>query len=318
VVEARTGSTKVTFKYRIGVDENGLGARIGPMLVSAALAEVDPVEGANTLKRKLPKALRADLDDSKRLVSHGNITLAEAWARALAPSEINSPSELLESVSLEGIQALQVPCPKSSRAQCWTTEHESFSAEPELVARLRRHLLTLEARGVRVLGIKSSVVCSKVLNEGWSAGQNRFVMDLHAMERLVMSLREQAGSDVLAICGKVGGIADYDRFFGPLSGRLHNTLEHSRSHSAYRFPGLGELHFIQDADAKDPLVMLASLVGKYLRELLMARIAAHYLPESKAADWPSGYHDPVSARFFDSTRAVRAQRRIPLTCFERL
>lgn len=307
----------MTFKYRIGVDENGLGARIGPMLVTATLAEVSPQLGAATLKRKLTKGLRADLDDSKRLVSHGNVELGEAWARALSSPDIKTPEELLQSVSLEGVEALQSPCPKSARGQCWSTSHEKFSSSPELVARLRRHLTKLESGGVRLLGVKSSVLCSKVLNDGWRAGQNRFVLDLHAMERLILKLREEAGGEVEAICGKVGGIADYERFFGPLSSRLRVTLEHSRPHSAYRFPGLGNIHFLQDADAKDPLVMLASLVGKYLRELLMDRISAYYLPDAPSTEWPSGYHDPVSSKFFDATESVRARRKIPLNCFER-
>jgi len=35
--------------------------------------------------------------------------------------------------------------------------------------------------------------------------------------------------DVEAVCGKVGGIAEYSKFFGPLSGRLHAILEEGRA-----------------------------------------------------------------------------------------
>src|SRR5690606_40084364 len=130
-------------------------------------------------------------------------------------------------------------------------------------------------RGVRFRAVKSATLCAGELNRLKEAGVHRFAADLHAMERLVLELRERAGHDVLVTCGKVGGIHEYGRFWGPLAGRLHNVLEEGRARSAYRFPGIGELRFVRDADAKHPLVMVASLVGKYLRELLMHRIA-HY------------------------------------------
>jgi hypothetical protein len=155
------------------------------------------------------------------------------------------------------------------------------------------------------------------MNAGHEAGHSRFTQDLHAMEELVLELRQQAGQDLVAICGKVGGITDYERFFGPLSGRLRVVLEQRRRHSAYRFPDLGELHFVQDADAHDPLVMLASLVGKYLRELLMARISAFYTSAIAELQPASGYHDPVTTRLIELTARRRRSLRIPDSCFVR-
>ena len=76
---------------RVGIDENGLGARLGPLLVTAVLAEVTD-SGARTLTR-LPKRVRKDLDDSKRVVSFGDHDLGEAWARAVCP-DASTPSGL--------------------------------------------------------------------------------------------------------------------------------------------------------------------------------------------------------------------------------
>ena len=89
-----------------------------------------------------------------------------------------------------------------------------------------------------------------------------------------------------------------------------------QAESAYQFPTLGRLRFVRDADAHAPLVMLASLVGKYVRELFMSRIAAHY-PRTDDDPRPSGYHDPVTAAFVERTALVRKQRRMPERCFER-
>ncbi len=301
--------------FRVGVDENGLGARLGPLVVTGVLAEVDG-RGARFLSRKLPKALRADLDDSKRLISHADSRLGEGWARALSPAPAATPTALLESLLLEGHTALRSPCPPHVTTQCWGVEGESFQADDALCQRLTRHRQALEQRGLRVLAVRSSVVCTKLLNQARERGINRFVSDLHAMERLVLELRRAARAEVHAICGKVGGIHEYGKFFGPLGGQLHAVLGEGAARSAYRFPGVGELHFVRDADAADPLVMLASLVGKYVRELLMARIVRFY-PRREEEAPPSGYHDPVSAAFVKRTHRHRQKRRVPDACFER-
>src|SRR6187431_3285481 len=111
--------------FRIGIDENGLGARLGPLIVTGVLAHVDE-RGERLLRRKLPPRLRPDLDDSKRLVSCRDYSLGEAWARALtdAPDlgsrpQHASPADLFAELSLEGIPALRGPCPSAAKAQCW-------------------------------------------------------------------------------------------------------------------------------------------------------------------------------------------------------
>ena len=65
------------------------------------------------------------------------------------------------------------------------------------------------------------------------------------------------------------------------------------------------------------LVALASLVGKYLRELTMERIYRYYAKALPGLTRASGYHDPVTARFVEATRLVRAERAIGDECFER-
>jgi ribonuclease HII len=307
----------VGFSYRIGTDENGLGARLGPLIVTGVLARVDEA-GVRALGRRLPKRMRKDLDDSKRLISHSDVALGEAWTRALVAPDASTPTELFQRLSLEGEPKLQEPCPRHVAHQCWSPAGEVFVAERAVVERMLGHAEQLRARGIDLLSVRSSVVCTRRLNDARERGGNRFVSDLHAMEQLVLSFRREVDSDVHAVCGKVGGMSDYSRFFGPLAGWLHAVLEQGRARSAYRFPGLGELHFVRDADASDPLVMLASLVGKYVRELLMARVARFYLEGDDQSPWPSGYNDPVTDRFVAETALVRSKRRVPSTCFERV
>ncbi|MEI9952627.1 MAG: hypothetical protein WDO74_27510 [Pseudomonadota bacterium] len=304
------------FEFRVGADENGLGARLGPLVVTAVLARVNE-RGRRTLSRKLPRAIRADLDDSKRLMSHTDVALGEAWARALSKVPVSSPAQLFEQLSLEGSRTLKKRCESHVTGQCWNERGEAFLAEAAVVLRVTKHRDALAERGIEILSVRSSVLCTKNLNDAKQRGTNRFVADLNAMEQLVLELRAQAGGEIEAVCGKVGGMAQYSKFFGPLSGRLHAILGEGRARSGYRFPGLGELHFVRDADAADPLVSLSSLVGKYVRELFMSRIGLHYSDRESEEQRPSGYHDPVTAGFVLRSALLRQSRKIPDHCFER-
>jgi hypothetical protein len=294
---------------RVGVDENGLGARLGPLIVTAVLAEVSAA-GEALLSRAPRGKLRQDLGDSKRLVSHADVGLGEAWARALTGDRFASPRALFEHLSLETSASLERDCPSHVAEQCWGTLGENFESTPELCSRVAGHVEKLRQRGVHVREVLVASTCTQRLNRARQNGGNRFISDLHAMEALLLELRQRAGKDLVAVCGKVGGMTDYDRFFGPLSGRLRATLVISRKKSGYYFPGLGEIHFVQDADARDALVMLASLVGKYVRELLMARVFRFHsgVRPSPAESPGSGPPSHVGARELQAALDIAGSR----------
>ncbi len=312
-------------RYIIGADENGLGPRLGPMSVTAVLARVTE-RGDKAVRTKPRGGLKQRLGDSKGLVSHGNIALAEAWTRVLVERghgkhrDAATPDELLDAVTLDSRVALTEPCPKHVTGQCWETEGEDFTAPEEMgdtMKLLRKDLDRLHKRGVEIVAVRSVVVCTHRLNQAVAEGKSRFVVDLHAMERLILAFRDLAGEEIEAECGKVGGFGQYGKVFGPLGGRLHAVMEEGRARSAYRFPGIGDIAFVRDSDASNLLVGMASLVGKYVRELMMERIVRHYQRADPELPVVSGYHDPVTNQFVLGTEALRRKRRVPNSCFER-
>jgi hypothetical protein len=266
--------------------------------------------------------MRKRLGDSKKLVAHGDVALGEAWARALAKrmgcaTGLERPEDLIRVLSVDSAEALRAPCPSDHAEQCWREEGEAFVAESKLVAQVERDLDKLEAAGVDVLRAACVVTCTRRLNEGIARGLTRFHVDLHAMERLALEARERAGRDLVVTCGKVGGFDRYSPAFGPLGGRLHAVAEEGRARSEYAVPGLGRIAFVRDADEKHLLVSMASLVGKWVREVLMARIVRHYRAADPELPEASGYHDPVTTRFIAATELVRKRAGIDAECFER-
>jgi hypothetical protein len=254
------------------------------------------------------------------MVAHGDVALGEAWARALAARlglEASDPDALIHALALDTRQELRQMCPSHVEPQCWNTDREAFGADPDMVARVAGDLDKLASRGVEVVAVKSSLLCTKRLNDERARGRSRFDVDLHAMERIVLDTRERVAGRLDVVCGKVGGYARYSDAFGPLAGRLHAIIEEGAKCSAYSFPGLGTIAFVRDADASHLLVAMASMVGKWIREVMMARVVRFYDLSPEAELDASGYHDPVTDRFVAATALVRKKRRIPQTCFER-
>ncbi|APR83322.1 Hypothetical protein A7982_08671 [Minicystis rosea] len=256
-------------------------------------------------------------------MAHGDVALGEAWARALVARGCGrahgaaTPDDLVHAISADDRGALRALCPTHVEAQCWSATGEAFTAPDAMVDTVQRDLDKLAQKGVELVGVRSVILCARRMNDGLDAGQSRFVIDLHAMERLVLDLSRLAGEEVTAVCGKVGGFGKYGSVFGPLGGRMHTIVEEGRARSAYHFPGLGEISFVRDGDATDLCVAMSSLVGKWLREVLMARVARHYREGQPELPDASGYYDPVTTRFIEATRLVREARDVPERCFER-
>ena len=213
---------------------------------------------------------------------------------------------------------MRAPCPEGNHhvEQCWSAEGERFEADETLVAKVGKDLDALASRGVEILGARVAIVCTKRLNDEAARGRSRFDVDLHAMERLVLAARAEAGGEVFAACGKVGG---FDRYtFGPFmdAGCLNAPLIEGRARSEYRIAGVGRVAFLRDADASHLLVSMASLVGKWVRDTLMRRIVRYHRVFTPDLPNASGYHDPVTTRFIAAT-ALHRKARIDDACFAR-
>jgi ribonuclease HII len=235
----------------------------------------------------------------------------------LAGSEVRHPAELVEAVTLLPTKQLKQRCPSNARVQCWQHHGERFKASEFLVADVSRVLRKLNESGITPIRVLSRLVCTAELNARGAHGENRFLVDLHAMEELIVHIAETVRSPITIVCGKVGSMSAYTQHFAHLNSKQPQIACESPEQSIYQVASFGELRFVRDADATDPLVMLASLVGKYLRELFVERIGKHFTTELTQLRRPSGYHDPITAQFADATEALRAKASFPEDCFER-
>jgi ribonuclease HII len=322
-VEPRAAMSMSRPVWWVGIDENGLGPRLGPLVATAVTLRVPP---SLDVQRFASDARSAGVDDSKSNSAFSNMARTEhmvlSWLRESTGKSMDSVDDLWSSVLLTKADELQSWCPPTTKPQCWreALSVPAFSREGGL-GRERRPsgLQQVFARHhVQLVRVRSAIACPAVLHRARDEGKTKFDVNLKLFQRLLLDARAATDAPLMARCGMNGGMRKYAPRLGAIAAQdqLCEALER-KGCSSYRYEHLGEIHFEVDADATWPMVGLASMVGKYVRELWMERQYRFYAAHQPDAPRVSGYHDPVTARFVTQTDTLRRTLRIADECFER-
>ncbi len=308
--------------FVVGVDENGLGPVLGALISTAVTLEVEAYDPA----RLRTLGLRSGLTDSKKSGGFGRMALCESVALALVESlsgegdgeargeACGDVDALLERIAELGLAPLVAPCPRTTRAQCWS-HPLALPAYGGSASHGRALLAALRDGGVVPVRARTVVSCAGVLNAQLARGVTKLAVNLAAFERLVLDARAATSGELLAVCGMIGGIRKYEGYFRHFLLPLARPPE--RGVCAYDVPGVGQVRFEIDADDGHLPVALASMVGKYVRELTMERQSRYYRALDPTLPEASGYHDPVTKRFIAESVLLRKRLRIVDACFAR-
>jgi len=186
-------------------------------------------------------------------------------------------------------------CARTARAtnerQCWGHEAETFSADDAMMAKVRHDLVRLEKKGSKSRGWSGAGVQRGPQSRGGQVDGRASWSICIRWSGWSWRRARTHGEDIVAACGKVGGYDRYGNQFGPLGGRLHVVLSEGRAKSEYQFPGVGRVAFVRDADETHLLVGMASLVGKWVRDLMMTRVVRYHREVDESLPMASGYHD---------------------------
>jgi len=260
------------------------------------------------------------VNDSKATSGFGKMRAVEGIALALierlfghSPSDID---DLLRLIALDSVEALRSFCPTGSKEQCWS-QRIILPAFGGQIEKGRSVLDQLDSASINIVTVRSAVTCASVLNSGVQKLGSKFTVDLALFERLVLACRDSVSAEVEAYCGLVGGIRRYGHYFQHLGRYQLETLQEIPGRSAYRVQRVGSLTFEVDADAHHLPVSLASMIGKYLRELIMERQNRYYLERDPILRRVSGYHDRNTKDFIERSLPLRKRLGITKECFER-
>ncbi len=285
----------------VGIDEAGYGPNLGPLVMSAVIAEGPDerppdvwVDLAATVARAGGDPDRLWIDDSKALLSNGRgrDRLEAACLALLAgtgqvvPSSLSSLLASLGAGSLEDVELIP-----------WLDSPDWPLPCPETVARLTRALAENAFAGApwRCVAVRSVVVGPRRFNAGLAESGSKAKVHFAAFARLLTEVWESTieGQTTSVRGDKHGGRHFYleplmDVFPDIWIDRGPEGPELSR----YTLRSGGrrlELSLVPRADAADGLVALASIVSKTVREYWMDVFNAHWAARIPGIRPTAGY-----------------------------
>jgi ribonuclease HII len=259
----------------VGIDEAGYGPNLGPFVMSAAAIRVSDelahaclwqVLGAWVRRQAGPDDGRLLVDDSKLVYAAGLKRLETGVLAACLPaSRPESLADFLQRLGALGREELQ--------REAWYTGQTvlPLEASPERCARFREQSADDRIRWSLPCPV---IVCPAQFNDVLERTDNKGAILSRCLGQLLRQVLAADDTEAMVIhIDKHGG----RNFYGPLLQDLLGqgvvrALEEGARRSVYEVQGLARplrLTFQPEADGEHFCVALASMVSKYLREVLM-------------------------------------------------
>lgn len=308
-----------------GIDENGLGPKLGPLVVTGARFALAGAYDPQAFRRAFAGGATgagARVADSKEVMAAGAMAAGETTVLALARLVSGETPPSADAFLARFAEGAPGDCPPGARALCFGDDLAlpAFGGDGAGAAALADALgARLEAEGIRLASVRSQWLCPARFNAAFDGGAaTKADLDLAAFEHRIEAFAAETEGEGLYLCGKVMNLAFYSaRMTLPARFPLLRRQE-ARAESAYALQGLGTVRFLLDGDRIHPPISVASMFGKYVRELFMARLNRFFAARLPGHVPVSGYGDPVTRAFLRRAPALLAAEGIPADCFLRM
>ena len=216
----------------LGMDENGLGPCLGPLVATGALLEVEryDAEALAEVGRRL------GLADSKQVSAFGRMRKVESLVLAFWRERgISGDADaLFEGALVGGLKPQQSPCPDAlHRQQCWGAPLPlpAFGGDADEGQAI---LDALAQAGIRLHWLRSQLACADRIHAAQAKGDSRFQLDLMLFEEIALDAARSLGSEMHIVCGMVGGIRRYRGRFRRIDPSRIALIEEAKGRAAYR------------------------------------------------------------------------------------
>ena len=308
----------------VGIDEAGFGPILGPLVVSSSTFSVP----RNLIGADLWQTLRKSLAQKRKRLS-GRLLIADskkAYSKSLGTKHLErtviaclkclgeEPATLNELISL-----LCPDCLERLSDYPWYKGAGDYriSAEPADIALASAVLADdMTANGIKLLKLQSCCLDVAHYNKMVSSVKNKARVLFTATSQLIKNAFDNfAGDELQIIVDRQGGRVHYrailQRMFSDMELKILSESPAASSYELRADDKKMRVHFVVKADERFLPVSLASMVSKYLRELLVANINRYF----------AGYHRdlrPTAGYWKDGLRFIKdLQENIPHVRYDR-
>lgn len=312
--------------YLVGIDENGFGPVLGPLNVTGVLFEVERYEHNlweklnDVFSRKFSQKNRFKLTDSKQMTPREWEKIALILYFLLFKEIPRFSSTFLKKFILKE-KSLVKKCGEEEKNMCWEPDFslplwEERNFLEEIPPAGKRTKDILEREKIRILALNTLICCPYNFNFLLQV-YNKAELNLYLFETLIKYYYQKYRGEFLFICGKIGGIKYYHRYFKLLN--KYHCLKFSEKDelSEYHFENLGKVSFIKDGDENYFPISLSSIIGKYIREIFMRRINTYFSSRVSGLPYVSGYRDKFTKEFIKRVEGELFRLNISPLCFRR-
>ncbi|MCM8800775.1 MAG: hypothetical protein NC912_02000 [Candidatus Omnitrophica bacterium] len=284
----------------VGIDENGLGPILGPLVVTASLVEAKDPE----------RLSKGSLKESKKICGFGRMKECERIVLSFYKLLYNSiPSNTLEFLSNILIQKdrCSLPflhCICDLQIPSWMN-----SGINNQIA--QNYLQEIDAS---IKEIKSIAICPGKFNQRLKYVSGKLHLNYLLFEDLFSYFKENYKDEILFLCGRNGRTKNYQKFFNLFSPIFNYE---TKDEIGYYFCDGQKVRFITDGDARYFPITISSIFGKYIRELFIRRMNEFFKSKIPALLYCSGYRDKKTRQFIKETADLRNELNIPEECFLR-
>ncbi|MFC1794978.1 hypothetical protein ACFL3Q_15490 [Planctomycetota bacterium] len=286
----------------VGIDEAGYGPILGPLVVSSSIFTLPH----NLLTSDLWQILSKSVSDRrKRLAGRLLITDSKkAYSKSIGIKHLErtvlTALKCLDKEPATLTELLELLCPSCLERLSdypWYQDIGDYSisidmADKEIASAVLADDLT--SNGIELLDLKSRCLDVAYYNKMVAAVKNKANVLFSATCSLIKSAYDNfEGDDLQIVVDRQGGRVHYrknlQRMFGDMELKI---LRESPATSSYELQAGGKamrVHFVVGADGRFLPVSLASMVSKYLRELLIGNINRYFAGFSEDLKPTAGY-----------------------------